>query len=147
MLAHLAGLGVAGTALGALVAGLALLAAATGLCVGCELYKLGARLRGVRPGAVGALDLADVGAAPGRPAVVQFAHPLCSDCRELSERLAGGPSRSTPWTCPGGPTWPAATTWPSSRPPSGSPATAPWSSVSPSRPWSAGAGSRSRPRG
>ncbi|MET0479486.1 MAG: DUF4395 domain-containing protein, partial [Actinomycetota bacterium] len=63
VLAHLAGLGVAGTALGALVAGLALLAAATGLCVGCELYKLGARLRGVRPGAVGALDLADVGAA------------------------------------------------------------------------------------
>ena len=91
VLAHLAGLGVAGTALGALVAGLALLAAATGLCVGCELYKLGARLRGVRPGAVGALDLADVGAAPGRPAVVQFTHPLCSDCHELSERLAGGP--------------------------------------------------------
>src|SRR5829696_6187695 len=68
VLAHLAGLGAAGTALGALVAGLALLAAATGLCVGCELYKLAARLRGVRPGAVGALDLAEVGAAPGRPA-------------------------------------------------------------------------------
>jgi hypothetical protein len=98
VLAHLAGLGAAGTALGALVAGLALLAAATGLCVGCELYKLGARLRGVRPGAVGVLDLADVGAAPGRPAVVQmsdvtvvqFTHPLCSDCHELEQRLAAG---------------------------------------------------------
>jgi hypothetical protein len=98
VLAHLAGLGAAGTALGALVAGLALLAAATGLCVGCELYKLGARLRGVRPGAVGALDLADVGADPGRPAVVQmsdvtvvqFTHPLCSDCHELEQRLAAG---------------------------------------------------------
>jgi len=90
-LAHLAGLTAAGTALGALVAVLALLAASTGLCVGCELYKLAARLRGVRPGAVGALDLAEVGAAPGRPAVVQFTHPLCSDCRELEDRLRAGP--------------------------------------------------------
>jgi hypothetical protein len=97
--AHLAGLDAAGTALGALVAVLALLAAATGLCVGCELYKLAARLRGVRPGAVGALDLAEVGGAPGRrPAVaqlpdvtvVQFTHPLCSDCHELEQRLAAG---------------------------------------------------------
>jgi hypothetical protein len=97
--AHLAGLDAAGTALGALIAVLALLAAATGLCVGCELYKLAARLRGVRPGAVGALDLAEVGGAPGRrPAVaqlpdvtvVQFTHPLCSDCHELEQRLAAG---------------------------------------------------------
>jgi hypothetical protein len=86
--AHLAGLAAAGTALGLLVTALALLAATTGLCVGCELYKLAARLRGVRPGTVGALDLAEVGAAPGRPAVVQFTHPLCSDCRELEGRLA-----------------------------------------------------------
>jgi thioredoxin-like negative regulator of GroEL len=77
---------------------LALLAAATGLCAGCELYKLAARLRGVRPGAVGALDLAEVGGAPGQPAVVQlsdvtvvqFTHPLCSDCHELEQRLAAG---------------------------------------------------------
>jgi hypothetical protein len=86
--ASLAGLAAAGAALGALVAVLALLAATTGLCVGCELYKLAARLRGVRPGAVGVLDLAEVGATPGRPAVVQFTHPLCSDCRELEARLA-----------------------------------------------------------
>jgi hypothetical protein len=89
--ASLAALDGAGRALGGLVAVLALLAATTGLCVGCELYKLAARLRGVRPGAVGALDLAEVGAAPGRPAVVQFTHPLCSDCHELEERLAAGP--------------------------------------------------------
>jgi hypothetical protein len=89
--AHLAGLATAGTALGALVAVLALLAATTGLCVGCELYKLGARLRGIRPGAVGALDLAALGADPGRAAVVQFTHPLCSDCHELEARLATGP--------------------------------------------------------
>ena len=35
-----------GVALGGLVAGLALLAAATGLCAGCEAYKLGYRLTG-----------------------------------------------------------------------------------------------------
>jgi hypothetical protein len=37
-----------GTVLGALVAALALLAAATGLCAGCEAYKLGYRLTGRR---------------------------------------------------------------------------------------------------
>jgi hypothetical protein len=40
------GLGVAGAVLGALVAGLALLAAATGFCTGCEAYKLGSVLIG-----------------------------------------------------------------------------------------------------
>ena len=96
--ASLAGLAGLGRALGGLVAVLALLAASTGLCVGCELYKLGARLRGVRPGAVGAVDLAEVGTAPGQEAVVQFSditivqftHPLCSDCHELEQRLAAG---------------------------------------------------------
>lgn len=38
-----------GTALGALVAGLALLAATTGFCAGCEVYRLTARLRGISP--------------------------------------------------------------------------------------------------
>ena len=44
----LAGWDALGTALGSLVAVLALLAAATGLCVGCEAYKLGYRLTGRR---------------------------------------------------------------------------------------------------
>jgi Domain of unknown function (DUF4395) len=43
---YAAGLGVGGAALGSLVAGLALLAAATGFCTGCEAYKLGSLLIG-----------------------------------------------------------------------------------------------------
>jgi len=41
-----AGFTTAGAALGGLVAGLALLAAGTGFCTGCEAYKLGCRLLG-----------------------------------------------------------------------------------------------------
>lgn len=47
-LAFAAGWDAAGTALGTLVAVFALLAAVTGLCVGCEAYKLGYRLTGRR---------------------------------------------------------------------------------------------------
>ena len=47
-LAFAAGLEGLGTLLGAVVASLALLAAATGLCAGCEAYKLGYRLTGRR---------------------------------------------------------------------------------------------------
>jgi hypothetical protein len=43
---YVAGLEVVGATLGGLVAGLALLAAATGFCTGCEAYKLGSRLLG-----------------------------------------------------------------------------------------------------
>ena len=45
-LAYVAGWATVGTALAALVAGLALLAASTGFCAGCEAYKLGCWLRG-----------------------------------------------------------------------------------------------------
>lgn len=45
-LAFLAGLELVGTALGAIVAVLALLASATGFCAGCTAYKLGYRLTG-----------------------------------------------------------------------------------------------------
>jgi Domain of unknown function (DUF4395) len=87
--AHLLGLTLLGRLLGGVVAGLALLAAATGLCVGCELYRLAARLRGVRPGSVGLLDLDGLAATagPGGQALVQFTHPLCSACRTLERRL------------------------------------------------------------
>ena len=47
-LSYLAGLETAGAALGVLVAALALLAAATGFCAGCEAYKLGYLLTGRR---------------------------------------------------------------------------------------------------
>jgi Domain of unknown function (DUF4395) len=45
-LAYLGGWDVVGAVLGLLVAALALVAAVTGFCTGCELYKLGCRLRG-----------------------------------------------------------------------------------------------------
>jgi hypothetical protein len=45
-LAYALGWEVAGIALTLLVAALALLAAATGFCTGCEVYKLGCRLSG-----------------------------------------------------------------------------------------------------
>jgi Domain of unknown function (DUF4395) len=45
---YLAGLDTIGAALGLLVAGLALLAGATGFCAGCEAYKIGYLLTGRR---------------------------------------------------------------------------------------------------
>lgn len=109
-LAYLFGLRLVGTVLGVIVLLLAALAASTGLCVGCALYRLLARARGIRPGMVGAIDLAGLASqdlvegvasltpsAAGSPpaatqvTVVQFTHPLCSDCHELERRLAAGP--------------------------------------------------------
>ena len=87
-LASALGLRSVGLALGAIVAGLALLAATTGFCTGCVLYRLAARLRGVRRGGLQRVDLAELGVAAGQGAVVQFTHPLCADCQELSRRLA-----------------------------------------------------------
>ena len=86
--AHLAGLPRLGWTLGLLVAGLALLAASTGLCVGCEMYRLLARLRGIGPGSVARIDLQEIGASPQAGLIVQFTHPRCSDCRSLEERLS-----------------------------------------------------------
>jgi Domain of unknown function (DUF4395) len=86
-LAHGVGFATLGWTLGLLVAGLALLAAATGFCAGCEMYRLGARLRGIRSHRLERIDLAEVGARAGTAVVVQFTHPLCTDCRELERRL------------------------------------------------------------
>jgi hypothetical protein len=77
-----------GAALGGIVAALALLGATTGLCLGCILYRVAARLRGARSLHVRAIDLAAVGAPVGRPGVVLFSHPLCTDCHALGARLA-----------------------------------------------------------
>ena len=84
-----AGLGLVAAILGLLVAALALLAAATGLCTGCEIYKLGARLRGLGHGHFTRIDPADVGGTLDADAVVQFTHPLCSDCHRLERELRG----------------------------------------------------------
>ena len=85
--AHASGLSTLGWSLGLLVAALALLAAATGVCVGCELYRLGARWRGIRSHRLDRIELADLETVPEGDVVVQFTHPLCSDCRALEERL------------------------------------------------------------
>ena len=84
---HAAGLTTVGWALGLLVAALALLAASTGLCAGCEMYKLGARLRGIRAHLLDRIDLSEIGVDHGGELVVQFTHPLCTDCRTLEQRL------------------------------------------------------------
>jgi thiol-disulfide isomerase/thioredoxin len=77
-----------GVALGSLVAALALLAAASGFCAGCELYRLTARLRGISPRHHSHIDPADLGGLNGAGRTfVEFTHPLCSDCREWEERL------------------------------------------------------------
>lgn len=80
----------AGTALAAIVAALALLAATTGFCAGCQLYRLSARLRGISPRRHDRLDVADLDGIAGREnGFVEFTHPLCAECREWEERLRG----------------------------------------------------------
>jgi hypothetical protein len=85
--AHAAGLHTLGWALALLVAALALLAAVTGFCTGCEIYRLGARLRGIGHGELRRVDPADVGIDANGETVVQFTHPLCSECHALERRL------------------------------------------------------------
>jgi Domain of unknown function (DUF4395) len=76
-----------GTALGLLVAALALLAAATGFCTGCEIYRLTARIRGISPRHHGRIEPVDLDGSDGRPTYVEFTHPLCSECHEWERRL------------------------------------------------------------
>jgi Domain of unknown function (DUF4395) len=78
----------AGTVFASVVAGLALLSASTGLCVGCEIYRFGARLRGISPRRHGRIDPADLAGLDGHGgAYVEFTHPLCAECREWERRL------------------------------------------------------------
>ncbi len=90
-LAYAVGLTALGTVLGSLVAGLALLAAVTGLCVGCEMYRIGARLRGIRSREIDRIELADLGdTVPTGELLVAFSHPLCTECRSIEAELASG---------------------------------------------------------
>lgn len=91
-----AGAGALAWSLALLVGGLALLAAATGFCLGCWIYRLAAPLRGVRPGAPRHIDLAEVGAPASDGVVVEFTHPLCADCLDLHARLVGSGRRVVP---------------------------------------------------
>ncbi len=86
-IAHLSGLEALGWSLGLLVAGLALLAATTGLCVGCQLYRIAAHLRGIYSHRLDHIDLAELGIDEGGEIVVIFTHPLCTECQTLEERL------------------------------------------------------------
>lgn len=79
-----------GQVLAGLVAALASLALVTGLCVGCEAYKLLARLRGFERGLLDRVDLEQLGVLATAPLVVLFTHPLCSDCQGLEPKLAQG---------------------------------------------------------
>jgi hypothetical protein len=97
-IAYLAGAPLIGAALGLLVAALALLAAITGFCTGCWIYRLGARLRGVRAQQLDQLALSELGLgeAPSGEQVVAFTHPLCTDCHSLIDGLkAAGRQVST----------------------------------------------------
>ena len=98
--AHVVGLTGVGGALAWLVAALALLAASTGFCAGCEFYRVMARLRGIRRHRFDRLDLAELGISStaseagrtGSPITVVFSHPLCSECRTLATDLAAAGS-------------------------------------------------------
>jgi hypothetical protein len=81
----------AGTVLGTLVAALALLAAVTGFCTGCEIYRLSARIRGISPRHHGHIDTADLNGVGGGTAYVEFTHPLCTECQDWERRLAPEP--------------------------------------------------------
>lgn len=83
---HLLGLHTAGWSLIGLVAVLATLAVVTGFCMGCAMYRVISRFRGIRPGHHDQVDVKDFGVITA-DTVIQFTHPLCSDCRELEHRL------------------------------------------------------------
>ncbi|MBL9036881.1 MAG: DUF4395 family protein [Archangium sp.] len=92
-LAYAAGFPTVGVVLGSIVAALASLAAVTGLCVGCEVYALLARVRGVKGGRIDVIDLAQLGVTSAKDLVVLFTHPLCSDCQTLDAELS---AKATP---------------------------------------------------
>ena len=82
---HIVGLHAAGWFVIGLVAALATLADVTGFCMGCWMYRVISRIRGIRPGHYDHVELADFGVSSA--SLIQFTHPLCSDCRELEEKL------------------------------------------------------------
>jgi Domain of unknown function (DUF4395) len=85
-LAFVLGLEKLGWVLALIVAALALLAAISGFCFGCFVYRLLARTRGVGRRHAPHIEPSDVGLAG--PGVVQFTHPLCAECRTWERRLA-----------------------------------------------------------
>jgi uncharacterized protein DUF4395 len=87
-LAWWAGAPAEGQLLAILVGMLALVASASGLCAGCELYRLVARMRGISSRRQGHVDPADLDGVGGAGlALVEFTHPLCADCQRWERRL------------------------------------------------------------
>lgn len=86
---YVVGLSTLGAGLGMLVAGLALLAATTGFCAGCQVYRMAARLHGIRVTSFDRVDLLEVGMRmpPSGEIVVAFGHPLCTDCHAFEARM------------------------------------------------------------
>jgi hypothetical protein len=92
-LAWWAGSPPTGQVLAVLVGLLALVASVTGFCAGCELYRLTARLRGISSRRQAQLDPADFNGVGGADvALVEFIHPLCSECLRWEERLRDRPA-------------------------------------------------------
>ena len=81
-LAFVLGSSTVGWVLTLIVAALALLAASTGVCVGCELYVRLARIRGlwVQP--------ADAGLEGSGVGVIGFSGPYCLACRHWEQELS-----------------------------------------------------------
>jgi Domain of unknown function (DUF4395) len=77
----------AGQLLTAMVAALASLAVSTGLCVGCEMYKVISKLRGIKGGVLQFIDLEQLSVGSTENLVVFFTHPLCQECQEVEPRL------------------------------------------------------------
>jgi Domain of unknown function (DUF4395) len=86
--AYAIGVDMLGGLLAGTIALLASVAAVTGVCVGCEIYRVIARFRGVRPGGIRRVDLHELGANGEDGTVVQFTHPLCTGCHSVARRLA-----------------------------------------------------------
>jgi Domain of unknown function (DUF4395) len=85
-IAFVAGAPALGWTLALIVAALALLAAVTGFCTGCYVYRLTARLRGVAARHAPRIEPDDVGLTGA--GLVHFTHPLCAECRDWERRLA-----------------------------------------------------------
>ena len=85
--ASVLGFATVGLVLGSIVAALAGLAVSTGLCVGCEVYKVLARLRGIKGGVLERIDLEQLGVLPEENLVVLFTLPLCSECQDVKPKL------------------------------------------------------------
>jgi hypothetical protein len=85
--AHLIGWSAVGWTLIAMVAILATLAAVTGFCTGCTVYRVVAQMRGIGSRSHKQIDPSDFPAAMGDQKVVEFTHPMCTDCRKLERKL------------------------------------------------------------